>query len=52
MKLLVSRKNIYGNALIYPECEKSKLFCEISEKKTLTPWVIARVKRLGYTLDK
>ena len=48
MKIIVSKKNVYGNELIYPICDKAKLFALISDKVTLSPRVITLIKKLGY----
>ena len=50
MKLIVKRKNVYGNNLVYPVCDKSKLFANISGNKPLLPEVIELIKKLGYNL--
>ena len=50
MTLIVKRKNVYGNNLVYPVCDKSKLFANISGNKTLLPEVIELIKKLGYNL--
>jgi hypothetical protein len=50
MKLVVSKKNVYGVERVYPICNKAKLFAAISGNKTLLPEVIELVKKLGYNL--
>ena len=50
MKLLVSKKNVYGVEGVYPVCNKAKLFASISGNKTLIPEVIEQIKKLGYNL--
>ncbi len=50
MELVVEKKSVYGNQLIYPICNKSKLFALISGNKTLLPEVIESIKKLGYKL--
>ena len=49
-KLIVKKQTVYGNELIYPICNQSKILASISGKKTLSPIDIALIKRLGYTL--
>ena len=49
-KLIVRRQNVFGNELIYPVCDKAKVFAIISGNKTLLPEVIDNIKKLGYTL--
>ena len=50
MKLVVSKKNVYGVERVYPVCTKAKLFASISGNKTLLPEVIEQIKKLGYNL--
>jgi hypothetical protein len=50
MELIVEKKSVYGNQLIYPVCNKAKLFASISGNKTLLPEVIEDIKKLGYKL--
>ena len=50
MELIVKRKNVYGNELIYPICNKAKLFARISGNKTLLEVDINLIKKLGYSL--
>tara|TARA_R100000655_G_scaffold62895_1_gene101359 strand:- start:56 stop:229 length:174 start_codon:yes stop_codon:yes gene_type:complete len=50
MKLVVSKKNVYGVERVYPVCNKAKLFAAISGNKTLLPEVIEQIKKLGYNL--
>ena len=49
-KLIVKKQTVYGNELIYPICNQSKILAGISGNKTLLPSVIALIKKLGYTL--
>jgi hypothetical protein len=48
--LILIKKSVYGNQLIYPVCNKAKLFASISGNKTLLPEVIEDIKKLGYNL--
>ncbi len=50
MKLVVSKKNVYGVERVYPVCTKAKIFAAISGNKTLLPEVIEQIKKLGYNL--
>lgn len=49
-EIIVEKKTVYGNDLIYPVCDDSKLFARISGHKTLLPEVISCIKQLGYKL--
>ncbi len=48
-ELKVKVKNVYGNELIYPVCEQSKLFAALANTETLTQRAVATIKKLGYT---
>ena len=43
-------REVYGNTLIYPACNKAKLFAKIAGTKTLLPSVLATIEELGYTV--
>ena len=52
MELTVKVKNVYGNDLIYPVCEKSKLICnKLLKAKTFTQSAINTLKELGYSFE-
>jgi hypothetical protein len=46
--LTVIIKNNYGNKLVYPACENSKVFARIAKSTTLTEYTIDEIKKLGY----
>ena len=50
--LKVEIKNTYGNKLIYPVCNTSKIFAQITNTKTLTSEVIEKIKLLGYKFEQ
>ena len=50
MQLIVQKRSVYGNELVYPVCDKAKLFANIAGNKTLLPTVIELIKQLGYNL--
>ena len=50
MQLIVEKKSVYGNQLVYHICNKAKLFASISGNKTLLPEIIEYIKKLGYKL--
>jgi hypothetical protein len=43
-------REVYGNTLIYPACDKAKLFAKIAGTKTLLPDALASIEALGYTV--
>jgi hypothetical protein len=48
MKILVEKRSVYGKELIYPVCEKAKLFADLVAQKILTDRDISFIKQLGY----
>jgi hypothetical protein len=51
MKLIVKIKNVYGKDLIYPVCDKAKIFTSLMNKKTIDNYDIRKIKELGYSLE-
>jgi hypothetical protein len=51
MSITVRIKNVYGNELIYPVCDKAVNLARLSGKKTFTAESIAIIKDLGYTVN-
>ena len=49
--LQVKIKNVYGNERVYPVCEQSQLFAELTRTTTLTQHTIEIIKDLGYTIE-
>ena len=49
-KLTLRKKIIYGNELLYPNCEDSKVFAKMVGRKTLTEQDIKLIKLLGYEI--
>ena len=50
MEIQVQVRNVFGNDLIYPMCNKAEKFCQIAGTKTLTQWDIKLIKDLGYKI--
>lgn len=48
MEITVMRKNVYGNDLIYPVCDKAECLTMLAGTKTFTPYQIQIIKALGY----
>ena len=48
MKILLKEKSVYGNTLIYPNCETSNLFAKLIGTKTLNTSDINVIRLLGY----
>ncbi len=50
MEILVCVRNVYGNELIYPVCEKAKLFAKLAGRKTLSLADVQTIEALGFTV--
>lgn len=50
MQITVRVKDVYGKRVVYPVCEKAKLFALIANTTTLTPATIGAIHLLGYTI--
>ena len=49
--LIVKKKNVYGNELIYPVCQDSIILSYIAGTKTFCSITIANIKKLGYKFE-
>ena len=47
----LKEKSVYGNTLVYPNCETSKLFCELLAKKTFSNEDLSKIQKLGYKIN-
>ena len=52
MKIQVLIKSVYGVDKIYPQCEKARLFAELTRKVTLDERDLSIVKALGYDVEE
>lgn len=50
MNIEIKIKDVYGNQMIYPACEKARLFATIAGTKTLTHATLCLIERLGYEI--
>jgi hypothetical protein len=50
VEISVQVKNVYGNQLVYPICDKAKYFAKLARTSTLTPQAIDLIKRIGFTI--
>lgn len=41
----------YGQEVIYPACDDSRIFCQIAGTKTMTRQLVDQVKSLGYRVE-
>jgi len=42
--------DVYGKRVVYPVCDKAKVFASIADTKTLTETTLRCIRKLGYTL--
>lgn len=49
-RIIVRVREVYGRRLVYPVCERAKLFAQIAGAATLTPDVVKLIKALGFGL--
>ncbi len=42
--------DVYGKRVVYPVCEKAKVFADIADTKSLTEANLRRIQKLGYTI--
>ena len=49
--LIVEERNVYGNYLIYPVCERSKELTALTGHKTITEDSKRKLKAMGHTLE-
>ena len=51
MKIEIIIKNVYGNQLIYPNCDISKAFSNIAKTKTLSIQNLKTISKMGYDVE-
>jgi hypothetical protein len=49
--LKVKIRNVYGQDLVYPACESSKLFAFLTKSQTLSDGARRTIKQLGYVFE-
>ena len=42
--------DVYGKRVVYPVCDKAKVFASIADTVTLTEANLKRIKKLGYEI--
>lgn len=50
-QIIVKVKTVYGNDLIYPYCDTSKIFAKMLCTKTLSYQSVQCIKELGYSVQ-
>jgi hypothetical protein len=48
--LLIKKTGFAQNQLVYPFCDKSKIFAQMFNQKTFTPDNLSMIKSLGFTI--
>ena len=51
MEIKILSKNVYGNDLLYPNCDTSRLLAKLARKKTLDISDLMTIKQLGYKIS-
>jgi len=46
----IQMKSVFGNELVYPVCDKSKILTALTRKKTLDNQDLEMIKNLGYKI--
>jgi hypothetical protein len=42
--------DVYGRQVVYPLCDKAKVFASIADTKTLTETTLRCIRKLGYEI--
>ena len=42
--------DVYGRQVVYPVCDKAKVFASIADTKSLTDNTLRCIRKLGYTI--
>lgn len=42
--------DVYGRQVVYPVCDKAKVFASIADTKTMTDSTLRCIRKLGYTI--
>lgn len=50
--IMVTTRTVYGNAVIYPACDQSRVFAALAGTKTLTLQSLKKIKALGYEITE
>ena len=51
LAITVRVRNVYGNRVVYPVCDKAKIFAQMAGHSTLTPATLDCIRRLGYLIE-
>jgi hypothetical protein len=48
--ITVRAQDVYGKTMFYPVDEVANIFCSIAGRTTLSDNILARIRKLGYTI--
>ena len=48
--IYVTVKNVYGNDLVYPACDDSRAFAQLTNSKTFNANQLHTIRALGYNI--
>jgi len=48
--ITVRLMDVYGKRVVYPVCDKAKVFADIADTKSLTETTLRCIQKLGYTI--
>jgi hypothetical protein len=51
-QIIVTTRTVYGNPVIYPACDQSRVFAQLAGTKTLTLQSLKKIKALGYEISE
>ena len=51
LAITVRVRTIYGNRVVYPVCDKAKIFAQLAGHSTLTSATLDGIRRLGYLIE-
>ena len=43
--------DVYGKRVVYPVCDKAKVFADIADTKSLTEATLRCIRKLGYEIN-
>lgn len=49
-KINLVSKSVYGKEMLYPNCEHSRVLCEIMKSKTVPEHQVNLIRELGYAV--
>ena len=50
-EITIKEKNVYGNVLLYPACDKSNIFAGLVGAKTFNMHHLTLIEGLGYKVN-